>query len=820
MRGKLIHKILFLFISFFSFNNLYPLIRNVVKSVKVIKVNSIEQKIENFNKVTLTGDVEVLVDDKIHMWADTVEIDKENETLIAKKGFNGFIKDACIEDACVEGACIEGACVGGACVTDAAVVIESDDLLILADEFFLNLKNKKGEAKNLRVHVPEGYICAKNAQRVDDDNWQMEDIVFTPCDAHVPHWSIVARRAVLYKNYLVRFTGLLFKVGPLPFFTLPYMVLPLQKRSKSGFLLPKISYDNDLGIGLRQEFYWSIASRCDSTLGVDWREKKGLAFIDEFRWSRSEESFTLVGLRYALEKNAFVKKRDRIEQDTDRRYWIDGKDFRTFKISSSVEKELNSLLRVDFGTDKKIGYQFFDNFLRVDDTFYNSWILRYVGTNNIANFYFDSTQAAKSKFLNPTDLEKQDIARLIPDEDKQYLQTAQKEIENKFAIVVLPHLEWNNSFKKICNNVFFRQDFFVDHVFSREKKQDRFYVNSKVVQQGDQYYLAKADSFRLFYNADLQTSLKFKDQSFLFYLEPNFQLRTNLKDRSQKAHKNVLEGEFLDGGVYRLFGQCGAQWVMPELFFEQGDNYNYYLQPSFSWTFLPKFKQDHWYHSDKWDRYYATNKLEFNLNNSWNVDNILIDLNFCQGLDFYNKVDRFALEKSPNQEHLFPLNVELGIDCDVLDLSIKQEYDWKILQLLSSQFSISFSLKDFNFYFASVYQHEKLQQQRALFSDIPNFLILSLSVPLVKNAKLLYEGQFYSEKKSPVFPVQGLKPLQHAISIDYQGHCWGISLGYEEKRYKEYGNWKSDKAYTLFIKLESLGSFARKFKPPVAINRG
>lgn len=783
--------ILFIFL-FLSNNSLCSFVKEIIESVKVIKVNSIEQNIDDFNIVTLSGDVEIFIDNNLHIWADKVNIDKEKKLLVAKKMDTGLFQTG-------------------------AVVIESQDLFILADQFSFDLNKKTALVKNIRVHVSEGYILANEAKKVDEDRWIMNNIVFTPCDAHVPHWSIYAKSAVLYKNYLVKIAGILFKAGEVPFFALPYMVLPLQKRSESGFLLPKLSYDNDLGFGIRQEFYWSIAPRCDSTIGVDWRENKGLAFIDEFRWARSEESFTLINLRYALEKDAFVKKKDRIEKDTDKRYWIDGRDYRRFKKLSG--KKIHSLLRVDFGSDKKIGYQFFDNFLRVDDTFYNSAILRCINNYDVLTFYFDSNQTTKSKFINLSDFEQKDILRILPDEEKEYIDSSQKEIEDKVTVFVLPHFEWNNVFHKIGKKVLFRQDFFLDHVFSREKKQDKYYVNSKVIKEGDLFSLDKVDSFRLFHNTDLQAYMKLKDQAFLFYLDSNFQIRTNLKDRSLKAKTNVLEGSFFDGGAYRFFLNGGAQWIMSELFFEQNNNNYYYLQPSFKWDFLPKFKQDHWYYSDKWDRFYPTNKLEFNLKNNWCVDDVLIDLNISQGIDFYNKEDRFYLNRCPSQQHLLPLDIELSVDCDVVDLFFKQEYEWKNLQLLSTQFNLSFNLKDFKFYFATVYQHEKLQGVRGLFSDISNFLILSLTVPLVKNAKLYYEGQFYSHKKSSLFPFEKLRPLRHAIRIDYEGHCWGISLGYEEKRYKEYGNWKSDKAYTLFIKLESLGSFAKKFKKPDIINR-
>ncbi len=778
--------IIFLFLFFYK-SSLFPLVRNIVDSVKVIKVNSITQKIDGSGNVLLAGNVEVLINNKLHIWADSIEIDRDAKTLIAKKKESG------------------------------AIVLENDSFVFLADELFLNIQDKTGHAKNVNISLVDGYISAKLAQKIDDYNWKLEDVIFTPCDSQEAHWSIGAKKARLYNNYLIKINGALFKIGPIPFFMLPYLILPLQKSSSSGFLIPKISYDNDMGFGLRQEFYWSIASRCDSTIGLDWRDKKGLALLDEFRWARSKESYSLFNARYALEKNAFVKKRDRILLDTYRHYWVDGKDFRF--IRSVNGRDLKLLTRIDFGTDKKIGYQFYDNYLNVDDTFLNSAMLRTFGLFEISNFYFDSSQTRRSKFVELSPGEKQDLLLIMSEEDRDNINDAQKEIEDKFDLILLPKFSLDTVNKKIFKHLFVKHNFFIDHVTSREKKQERFYLDSRVIKENDFLIFKKADSFRLFYNLGLLSSIKFKEQDLLVFLNPNFQLRTNIKNKNEKYSRNALEGDFFNGGAYRFFLSGGSEWVMPELFFADNDIYNYYLQPTLKWNYIPKFKQDHWYNSDLWDRVYPKNEIQFNLKNSWTIDKINIDLNLYQSFDFYKSMDRFYLTRSPGQSYLSPLNFDITIDCDVLDVFLKQEYDWKNWQLLSSQIDLAFNFKDFDFYISSVYQHSKLQRVRELFSDIPNFLILSLSIPLVKNTKLFYEGQFYSKKRSMVLPLEGLRPLQHTIKINYNGHCWGFSIGYEEKRYKEYGNWKSDKAFTLFLRLDSLGSFARKFKRPAIISK-
>lgn len=788
MHKTYLQRSLIIFFSLLTLNvSLFPIFEGITRSVKLIKANSIKQNISNSNKLILNGNVDIIVDNKLHLWADIVEINRKEKKLLAKKGING------------------------------AVVIENDSLLILADEFSLDLTNKKGSTKNIRIHLKQGYLSAQTGEKIDDNNWVLNNISFTACDHPIPHWSIIAKRAVLYKNYLVKISGLLFKTNNIPVFLLPYIALPLQKRSKSGFLIPRITYDNDLGLGIRQEFYWSIFSRCDSTLGIDWRDRKGVALFNEFRWARNNESFTNFNWIYALEKNAFVKKKNRIQLDTVRRYWVNGRDFRN--IDNILGRDFKTLLRVDFGTDKKIGYQFFDKFFNVNDTFKNSTILRSYSTNNIINFGLYSQQTVRSKFLGLSSTEKIEIESDLSDEDKYKIDNSQKEIEDRFILFRLPRFDFNMVNKKLGENFYFRHNFFIDYIFSREKKSQRFYVNSKVVKEEDFLTFKKAHTFRFKYYPEFQANIKVKEQNLMFFLKPNIQIRTNLKDRTKRAERNVLEAHFFDHAALRFMLNGSTEWVMPELYLENSPEVNYVLQPILKWSFTPKFYQDHWYHSDLWDRVYPKNEIDFCLRNSWSIYNLLIDFNIRQGLDFYSKKDRFFMHRSPDEEHLYPLVLDLFIDTNIINVFLKQEYDWRRFQLLSTELNLSFKVKLFKLYISSIYQHEKIRLTRELFSDIPNSLILSLDLPITNKINLFYEGQFYSKKRSYIVSFGGLRPLQHALKLNYEGHCWGVSLGYEEKKYREYGHWKNDKAYSLFLRLDSLGSFARRFKKPVIINK-
>ena len=116
-----------------------------------------------------------------------------------------------------------------------------------------------------------------------------------------------------------------------------------------------------------------------------------------------------------------------------------------------------------------------------------------------------------------------------------------------------------------------------------------------------------------------------------------------------------------------------------------------------------------------------------------------------------------------------------------------------------------------------LFQHESFRQKRDLLSHIPHFVLFGLAVPLGKHAMIRYDGQFYSEKGSKFLGFTKLRPLIHRLQLEYNGHCWGLAVGYEEKKYRDFGNDKRERAIVLSLRFDSLGSFAKKFKRPEII---
>jgi hypothetical protein len=756
-----------------------------LESLKTLHINSEKQQVINDNDIIFEKNVEVLIDNKLHIWADKVYLNKKEKLLVAQKIDSGAIK------------------------------IENNDFLILADKITLNLSKKTGSAENIKIHVREGYVSASKAEKLPGNRWQMLNMFYTPCDAQTPHWHIGAKKAVVHGGYFIKTSGLVFKIGTLPIFALPRMIFPIQGRSRSGFLIPKFSFDYESGLGIKEEYYFYINPNCDTTIGINWHHKKGVVFSDEFRWGRKEDNFTFINGHYAIAKNSFVQKEGTIFKATDKRYWIQGKDFRSY-CNFFGQANFDTLIRTDFGTDKKIGYQFFGNIEGIEDSFFNSFLMRLLWPNDLLEIKLDNTRTSRKRFSDVCPEDVLFFERLKENQGEiKNIFFEMKELENQATTVKLPHVEWNSAYKTFFNTLLYRHDISVDRIFFREREIERFYFSSKLDYLKENIPLNKADIIRFDYRGTLQKYFGISGNMFNFYCNPNLQLRSIISKNEYHSKNAIKEDRIFANGAIRSFLNYGAEWAMPEGMVSSPSGFHrYIMQPMLKWDYVPKFYQKHWYHMDKWDRVFAKNRLTFEFRNNWILNNIRCDLNLAQSYDFYKGSDIFYLDRGCESKHLLPLKSSCSLNSEHLNLYCTQEYDLKEKRLLHFECSSGFKANRIGFNIGYLFQHPKIQQERALLSNIPHFVLVDFSFPLNKQASIYYDGQFYSEKGRHIFAFAGIQPILHRLRFEYNGHCWGFYIGFEEKKYREYGNHKRDRAIIFSLKLDSLGSFAKKFKNP------
>jgi hypothetical protein len=757
--------------------------RDLARSVKVLRIKSISQTVTKDNKIILEGEVELLIDRRLHVWADRVYLDKEKQIVIAEMVGSG-----------------------------GAVTIEDENFLILADRFVFNMLEKTGHADNLRLHVDEGYVSAKKAEKLNETDWKMEDMMYTACDDPEPHWSIKAHRAVVQRSYLVKTKGLVFEIGSIPVFGFPRFAFPVQSRSKSGFLMPRFAYDYEYGFGIKQEYYKYFTPHFDTTLGVDWRDRKGIVFSDELRLGRAPEKYTLFNFNYGILRDQYVQRQNKVVKGTMRRYWINGKDYRGFEKVFN-DTDVNTLLRLDFGIDKRLGYHFFNDTQEVDDMFNNSFIMRTVPQKNQISLSLDNARTSRIHFVNPSfdDKEKARIYEAQEKDPKAYPLVV-KEYEDRVDLAQLPHGEWNTAFYGFGNILWYRHDLFLDQIRCHKKEIERLFVDSTLIDERFLIPYSKADLIRFNYNGHLTESCSLFHNALSWYIDPHFQV-VNLLEKNTYSSTNVLEGKMFAYGAYRLFFEYGAEWALPEgVVYSPNKRYQYSIQPLLTWQLTPKFAQDNWFYLDKWDRAYPKNEIAGVIRNGWDIDDVRVDFDIKQGYDFYNRYDIFPLRRGIEQKHWLPFRYDLSCMHEHVYIGFGQEYEWRKVQLLQSEINLILNVNKVQFGLGYLFQKRELLDQRMLLSNVPHFITANLTVPIGKSATITYDGQFYASQRSALFYLDGIAPLIHRVRFNYDGHCWGMYVGFEEKKYKEYGIGRDEQSIVFSFRLDSLGSFAKKFR--------
>ncbi|MCB9493327.1 MAG: LPS-assembly protein LptD [Epsilonproteobacteria bacterium] len=785
-------------LSFALLGNVHAALPKVSTAIDRIKIESKRQVVHALETFTFYDQVDVLIDEKIHLCADVVTFDKKKNIIVAEKKTEGHVK------------------------------VEGQDFLILTDRFVFDLNDQTGHADSIVLHVDEGYVYAQQAEKINRRDWHIKSLQFTPCDGRRPHWQMKAKRAMLRGGYFIKMHDALFKAGPLPIFSLPRFMLPIgllsPHTSSSGFLFPRFVLDSDYGIGFKQEYYYRIHEHADTTLGLDWRDRRGIVFFDELRWARSPQDFTLFNAHYAVVNDNLVRRNKRVVSKKQHRYWVVGKDFRTFDLFSGKDIDLNSLVRLDFGTDKRIGYHFFNTIEDVEDSFCNSVIARLASPKNLLELSLDSIKTNRRQFIDfslTQDAHLHELSQKLACKREQEGTAIckRKELEDRVSVVKVPHFEVNQAWQRIGDFLSYRHDFFIDHIYYRQKEAERTYSNSLLVDTRLLKPLDETSLIRFNYHGNVSAHAQFYSNALTAYFKPVVQVRSD-KQQDAVFSKNVWEERVLGRGGYRAFLAAGATWAFPEWsLLSHNGSWGNYFQPCLTWDFVPRFFQDHWYYMDKWDRFFAKNQLGLTLHNAWHKDPWHAEICLSQGYDFFPSKDRFFLDRSVTHEHLLPfrLNAEGGFR--YVNFVCDQEYDWKRFNLLQSYCGVGINTDRFNISLGYLYQDRKAQEVRDILTNVSHFLLLNCQIPLGKCATLFYDAQLYAQGKSSFLKLGTVRPLLHRIRFDYAGHCWGFYLGYEQKRYREFGNNRSEHAVVFSLRLDSLGSFAKKFKRPQFIKR-
>ncbi|WP_434721919.1 LPS-assembly protein LptD [Mesorhizobium sp. RIZ17] len=173
----------------------------------------------------------------------------------------------------------------------AVELINSDGTKVNSDHIDITDDFADGFLNALRVEtIDKAYFAAESAERMGGVLTTFHNGVYTACEPcedkpdKAPTWRVKARKIIWNgEKKTVRFENSNFEFFGFPLAYLPAFEIadPTVKR-KSGFLIPGVTYNSHLGVGVKVPYYFALSPTYDLTVTGSGYTKQG--FLGEAEW--------------------------------------------------------------------------------------------------------------------------------------------------------------------------------------------------------------------------------------------------------------------------------------------------------------------------------------------------------------------------------------------------------------------------------------------------------------------------------------------------------------------------------------------------------
>ncbi|WP_296742208.1 LPS-assembly protein LptD [Mesorhizobium sp.] len=261
-------------------------------------VNTMAQKVPSGSQMLLAADTLVYNNDKHTVTAvGSVQIDYGGNKLVAQRvEYNRDTKRLV--------------------ATGAVELINSDGTKINSDHIDITDDFADGFVNALRVEtVNKAYFASESGERMGGVLTTFHNGVYTACEPcedkpdSAPTWRVKARKIIWNgEKKTVRFENANFEFFGFPLAYLPAFEIadPTVKR-KSGFLIPSITYNTNLGLGVKVPYYFALSPTYDLTVSGTGYTKQG--FLGEAEWrqrfNNGEYSLKIAGIKQQ-DPDAFI----------------------------------------------------------------------------------------------------------------------------------------------------------------------------------------------------------------------------------------------------------------------------------------------------------------------------------------------------------------------------------------------------------------------------------------------------------------------------------------------------------------------------------
>ena len=148
--------------------------------------------------------------------------------------------------------------------------------LILGENVFYDLDTQWGLLSQGASKFDKGYYYGDEIRKIAKRAFDIDNGIFTTCDALHPHFYIGTKKLRVYHNDKVVGKPIIFYVNHFPVMAFPFGTFTIKRGRQSGILVPSPGWDEVRGKYLENiAYYYAYKNYADATLAFDYFEKTG-----------------------------------------------------------------------------------------------------------------------------------------------------------------------------------------------------------------------------------------------------------------------------------------------------------------------------------------------------------------------------------------------------------------------------------------------------------------------------------------------------------------------------------------------------------------
>ncbi|NQT65294.1 MAG: LPS-assembly protein LptD, partial [FCB group bacterium] len=203
---------------------------------------------------------------------------------------------------------------------------------MLGRDICYDLQTKWGLVTSGASKFDKGYYYGSEIRKIDDDTYDVDDGVFTTCDALHPHFYIKSKELRFYRDDKFVARPVAFYVNHFPVFGFPFGTFTLKRGRQSGILVPSPGWNKTRGKYIENiAYYIAYRDHADITLALDYYELTGweLGFRSKYKQRYVHDGF----FNAILQKNVLDPRISQYEWNIKNRHHHDFGNNTTFDMN-------------------------------------------------------------------------------------------------------------------------------------------------------------------------------------------------------------------------------------------------------------------------------------------------------------------------------------------------------------------------------------------------------------------------------------------------------------------------------------------------------